>query len=142
MRLEAYRKIAEVVTDQALDAVRAELVDRYGALPPPAERLLDVARFRLLARRAGLTDVGLQGNQVRFGPVDLPDSGQMRLKRLYPGSLIKPATSAILVPRPMTARVGGQGLRDVPLLDWAADLIRAVLLDSVAAAASVAAAGR
>ncbi|MBK7622844.1 MAG: transcription-repair coupling factor [Kineosporiaceae bacterium] len=142
LRLEAYRKIAEVVTDQALDAVRAELVDRYGALPPPAERLLDVARFRLLARRAGLTDVGLQGNQVRFGPVDLPDSGQMRLKRLYPGSLIKPATSAILVPRPMTARVGGQGLRDVPLLDWAADLIRAVLLDSVAAAASVAAAGR
>ncbi|MBL8929998.1 MAG: transcription-repair coupling factor [Kineosporiaceae bacterium] len=142
LRLEAYRKIAEVVTEEALEAVRAELVDRYGALPDPALRLLDVARFRLLARRAGLTEVALQGNQVRFGPVELPDSGQLRLKRLYPGTLIKPATSTILVPRPMTARVGGQGLRDVPLLDWASDLIRAVLLDSVSAAALVATAAR
>jgi len=42
------------------------------------------------------------------------------------------------VPRPSTARVGGQPLRDAPLLDWAVELIRAVLLDSVAAAAAVA----
>jgi transcription-repair coupling factor (superfamily II helicase) len=34
----------------------------------------------------------------------------------------------------MTARVGGQPLRDLALLDWARDLIAAVLLDPVTAA--------
>ncbi len=138
LRLEAYRKIAEVATEEALEAVRAELIDRYGPLPEPADRLLEVARFRLLARRAGLTEVALQGNQVRFGPVELPDSGQMRLQRLYRGATVKQATRTILVPRPTTARVGGQPVRDVALLAWARELIEAVLLSSVSAAATVA----
>jgi transcription-repair coupling factor (superfamily II helicase) len=142
LRLEAYRKIAEVTAEDQLQAVREELQDRYGALPTPVENLLAVARFRLLARRAGLTDVGVQGNHVRFGPVDLPDSAQMRLKRLYPGTLLKEATRTVLVPRPMTARVGGQPLRDTAVLDWATQLVEAVFLGSIAAGAGVAAASR
>ena len=136
LRLEAYRKIAEVTSAEQLQAVREELQDRYGPLPTPVENLLAVAQFRLLARRAGLTDVGVQGNHVRFGPVDLPDSGQLRLKRLYPGSLVKDAVRTILVPRPMTSRVGGQPLRDTAVLAWATELVEAVLLSSVAAAAA------
>jgi transcription-repair coupling factor (superfamily II helicase) len=137
LRLEAYRKIAEVGSPDMLDAVRAELLDRYGPLPEPVENLLEVARFRLLARKAGLTDVTLQGNHVRFGPVDLPESGQLRLKRLYQGSLVKPAVHGILVPRPMTARVGGQPLRDRAVLRWAAEVVDGVLLGSVSTAATV-----
>ena len=137
LRLEAYRKIAEVGSTDMLDAVRAELLDRYGPPPEPVENLLAVARFRLLARKAGLSDVTLQGNHVRFGPVDLPESGQLRLKRLYPGSLIKPAVHGILVPRPMTARVGGQPLRDRAVLTWAAEVVDGVLLGSVSIAATV-----
>jgi transcription-repair coupling factor (superfamily II helicase) len=137
LRLEAYRKIAEVGSPDMLDAVRAELLDRYGPLPEPVENLMEVARFRLLARRAGLTDVTLQGNHVRFGTVDLPESGQLRLKRLYPGSLIKEQVHTILVPRPLTARVGGQPLRDRAVLQWASELVDAVLLGSVATASAV-----
>ena len=137
LRLEAYRKIADVTDDAGIEAVRAELVDRYGPLPEVAERLLDVARLRVVARRAGLTEIAAQGTQVRFGPVELPESAQLRLKRLYPGSLVKPATRTILVPRPMTARVGGQPVRDGAVLLWAKDVIEAVLLGSVAAAAAV-----
>ncbi len=142
LRLEAYRKIAEAGTAETVAAVREELLDRYGPLPEPAERLLAVARFRLLARRGGLSEVAAQGNHVRFAPVDLPESAQLRLKRLYPGSLVKPATRQILVPRPMTARVGGRPLRDEAVLRWAGEVIQAVLLDSVAVAATVATAGR
>jgi len=134
LRLEAYRKIAEVTSDADIAAVRAELEDRYGPLPEPVEHLLGVARFRVLARRAGLTDVGVQGNHVRFGPVDLPDSGELRLKRLYPNTLVKQTARTILVPRPMTARVGGTPLRDTAVLDWAAQLVEGVLLGSVSAA--------
>jgi hypothetical protein len=87
--------------------VRDELVDRYGPLPDPVERLLAVAAFRVVARRYGLTEVTLQGNQVRFAPLDLRESQVMRLQRLFPRSVAKPQTRTVLVPRPMTARIGG-----------------------------------
>ena len=82
----------------------------------------------MLARGAGLTEVSLAGNTIRFAPVELPESAQLRLQRLYPGTLVKHAVRTILVPKPMTARVGGQPLRDVELLHWCRDLVQAVLL--------------
>ena len=75
LRLEAYRRIAGAADDAAVEAVREELADRYGPLPTPVENLLHVARFRAHARTAGLTEVTLQGSLVRFGPVELPESG-------------------------------------------------------------------
>jgi transcription-repair coupling factor (superfamily II helicase) len=138
LRLEAYRKIAEIATEEALEAVRAELVDRYGPMPDQVSNLLEVARLRLLARSAGLTEITAQGTNVRFAPVDLLDSAQMRLMRLYPGSSIKQTAQAVLVPRPMTARIGGQPLRDTAVLRWASDFIQAVVIGKVAAAAGVA----
>jgi transcription-repair coupling factor (superfamily II helicase) len=139
LRLEAYRKIAEVATEEALEAVRAELIDRYGPMPEVVSNLLEVARLRTLARKAGLTEITSQGNQIRFGPIELPDSGQMRLNRLYPGSSIKNVVHAVLVPRPTTARIGGQPLRDTAVLRWASEFIESVVLGSVAAAAGVSA---
>jgi transcription-repair coupling factor (superfamily II helicase) len=127
LRLEAYKRLADAATEAAVDEVSAELLDRYGPLPVTVERLLDVARFRVLARSAGLTEVVLQGTGIRFHPVELPESGQMRLTRLYPRTILKPAVRTIVVPRPATALMGGQPLRDNDLLSWAADLIRAVL---------------
>ncbi|HVE74910.1 MAG TPA: transcription-repair coupling factor [Mycobacteriales bacterium] len=137
LRLEAYRRIAQATDEDALLAVRAELVDRYGALPLPVENLLAVAGFRVYAREYGLTEVALQGPSVRFAPLPLRESQVMRLQRLYPRSVVKPATDTVLVPRPSTARIGGEPLRDVALLDWARALLEAVVGDSVAAAAAV-----
>jgi transcription-repair coupling factor (superfamily II helicase) len=128
LRLEAYRRLAAASTDEAVDEVAAELLDRYGALPDTVESLLAVARFRVLARRAGLSEVVLQGSGIRFHPVELPESGQMRLARLYPRTLVKPAVRTIVVPRPVTALMGGQPVRDTELLSWAADLVTALLL--------------
>lgn len=138
LRLEAYKKLASVLDEQALADIEAELVDRYGPLPEPVRNLMEVARLRTVARQAGVADISVQGNFVRFGPVDLPESAQLRLQRLYPKSLVKDALHTILVPKPMTARVGGQPLRDTAVLQWASDLIRGVLLGSVADAARVA----
>jgi transcription-repair coupling factor (superfamily II helicase) len=142
LRLEAYRKIAEVGSQEQLVAVRAELVDRYGTPPTPVENLLEVARLRVLARKVGLTEVTAQGNHIRFTPVELRDSAQLRLTRLYRGSLVKPAVKTILVPRPVTRPVGGQPLRDAAVLRWARELVESVLLGSVAAGASVAVGAR
>jgi transcription-repair coupling factor (superfamily II helicase) len=137
LRLEAYKKLASVADEAALQEIEAELVDRYGPLPEPVRNLMEVARLRTVARQAGVADVSVQGNYVRFGPVDLPESAELRLHRLYPKSLVKEAVHTILVPKPMTARVGGKPLRDKAVLQWASDLIRAVLLGSVSDAARV-----
>lgn len=127
LRLEAYRKIADAATPAAIDEVRAELADRYGALPEAVENLLAVAGFRNVARAAGLTDVTTQGQYVRFAPVELAESATLRLKRLYPGTVLKPAIRTILVPFPTTARIGGRPLSGHEVLDWARDLIANVL---------------
>jgi transcription-repair coupling factor (superfamily II helicase) len=127
LRLEMYKRLAEVRTDNEVDQIRDELDDRYGEPPEPVVRLLDVARFRVLARAVGVTEVTVQGKYVRFAPVELPDSVKVRLNRLYPKSLVKPAVRTMLVPRPSTAKVGGTPLRDEALLAWAAQVLATIL---------------
>ena len=127
LRLQAYRQIAAALDDGAVQAVREELKDRYGALPTPVENLLAVAAFRNAARAYGLTEVTLQGNQVRFAPMKLRESQVLRLTRLYPKSVVKQTVDTVLVPKPMTKQFGGQPLRDLELLGWARGLLDAVL---------------
>jgi transcription-repair coupling factor (superfamily II helicase) len=90
--------------------------------------LLAVARFRLLARQAGLTEIVTQGTFIRFGPASLPDSKNMRLIRLYPRTVIKEAAGFVLVPRPLSATIGGPQIQDLEILDWAAKVINDVFL--------------
>ena len=137
LRLEAYRALASATTDEAVDAVRAELVDRYGPIPPQVENLLAVARFKVLCRRHGITEVSLQGGgtggTVRFSPLDLPESMQLRLQRTYDRSQYKQAVSTVSVPRPKgvakpdgsfaETKFGGEALRDIPLLRWCGQVL-------------------
>ncbi|WP_420180544.1 transcription-repair coupling factor [Paenarthrobacter sp. TA1.8] len=129
LRLEAYRKLASAITYEAIDEVLAELVDRYGEPPLPAQNLIAVARFRVGAREAGLSDVALQGNFIRFSPAQLPESKTMRLNRMYPGSQVKPALDAVLIPKPKTARIGGRDLQDAEILQWANNVIEAIFAE-------------
>ncbi len=136
LRLEAYGKLAAVHDEGELAGIVEELVDRYGALPDAALNLVEVARLRTVARAAGVTEIALQGPSVRFGmlpTVSLRESQELRLRRLHPGTIVKAGLGTILVPVPKTARVGGVTLRDQAVLRWASDLIRAVLLDDIAA---------
>ncbi|WP_087508930.1 transcription-repair coupling factor [Cellulomonas iranensis] len=142
LRLEAYRKIAAALDETTLREVRAELTDRYGAVPPAVDNLFEVAQFRLHVRAAGIADVTAQGRFVRFAPVELPESAQLRLKRLYPGSVVKPAVRTVLVPFPTTARIGGKPLHGREVMTWARQFIDAVVRGDVSVAASVGTTGR
>jgi transcription-repair coupling factor (superfamily II helicase) len=127
LRLEAYRRLAEASDEAAIIAIGEELLDRYGPLPEPVETLLAVARFRVLARAHGLSEVTLAGPSVRFAPWALPESQQLRLARLFKGAVIKAATRTVLIPRPTdTGRIGGQPIRDRALLAWASEVLRTV----------------
>ena len=78
-----------------------------------------------------MTEVSLQGSVVRFSPLSLRESQEMRMHRLYPRSVWKSTVGTISVPRPGKP---GQPLRDVPLLDWS----RSVLVDVLGKPAPVA----
>ncbi|KZB87525.1 transcription-repair coupling factor [Amycolatopsis regifaucium] len=127
LRLEAYRKIAAAPDQAGLDAVREELIDRYGQPPAPVRRLLAVAAFRHHCRAAGVTEVAVQGTSIRFAPLPLADSQLVRLKRLYPKALFKAVTNTVSVPKPTEGaaggRIGAPALRDEELLDWCAKLL-------------------
>ena len=136
LRLEAYTRIAAIDSEADATAVRDELTDRYGEPPEPVLNLLEVARLRTAARRAGLTDITMAGSHIRFSPVELPDSRQVRVQRLYPKTILKPTVRTMLVPVPKTAAIGGQPLRDTELLAWCGEVIRSVLADLPAGALS------
>jgi transcription-repair coupling factor (superfamily II helicase) len=124
LRLEAYKRLASADTDEKVAAVAEELRDRYGILPAAVGNLIEVARFRALARRYGVSEVSLQGNLVRFSPVQLRESQELRMQRLYKRSVYKSAVHTISVPRPGRP---GQPERDLPLLNWCRDVLEAVL---------------
>jgi transcription-repair coupling factor (superfamily II helicase) len=143
LRLEAYTRIAAIDSADDITAVRDELTDRYGPPPQPVINLLAVARLRAMARRAGLTDIGQQGNHIRFSPVELPESREVRVQRLYPRTVLKPTVRTMLVPAPKAdgaraqsgraaparsvVSLGAPPLRDQELLAWCEELIDAVL---------------
>ena len=136
LRLEAYKKLAVVEDESGLTEIEAELQDRYGTPPQPVRNLFEVARLRIIARQGGVGDISAQGRYIRFGPLELRESQSLRLQRLFPGTLVK--ASHALVPTPKTTPVAGQPLRDLEVLRWAAALVKAVLLDDIAAAAGAA----
>jgi transcription-repair coupling factor (superfamily II helicase) len=127
LRLEIYKRLAEVRTDADVDEVRVELLDRYGSPPEVVESLLVVARFRARCRQAGVREVTVAGKYVRFAPVDLPESRVVRLQRLHPKSVVKAPVSTILVPRPQGTGFPVRPVAGVALLEWA----RAVIDDVV-----------
>ena len=128
LRLEAYTKFAAARSEADVRDVLEELADRYGPVPPATARLADLARLRALAASLGVREIVAQGRSVRFAPVDLPESGRMRLTRLYPGTVLKPATRTIVVPAPGSARMGGGAVAGEELLRWAEVLLRAVVV--------------
>ena len=68
LRLEAYRRLADVTTQAEVDDIRTEWEDRYGPLPDPAEALLTVGRLRAECHRLGITEMQITGSKASRRP--------------------------------------------------------------------------
>lgn len=82
MRLEAYRRLAAVASEEQLEEFSAELKDRFGPLPPETERLLLCRRIRLAAADAGVDSVSCREDRIyleRAGSILKPDGFVPRL---------------------------------------------------------------
>ena len=103
LRLDLYRRLADVQSDADVDSIAAELIDRFGELPETALALLGVAKLRALAKGQKLREVVISGKFLRLSPLTLAESRQLRLARVYPGSIYKSAASTVLVALPKAA---------------------------------------
>lgn len=138
LRLQLYRRLAEVRSEEELAAIAIEFEDRFGPLPPEAENLLYQLRVKVLASRAGADGISVENGQIliafpdSLSDAELPDLGPdvRRSKRgLWLSRSVSPDWKArlltvlsVLVARP---REGGAGAsRPVPLGNTSPDRVR------------------
>lgn len=94
LRLQLYRRIAGLNSRAEIDAMRQELLDRFGTeegpdgrdgLPMPVENLLYQILIKILALKAGILNIGRRRDQIAIRKDDLSDaqrrSLQARLRR-------------------------------------------------------------
>jgi transcription-repair coupling factor (superfamily II helicase) len=107
LRLEAYHKLSaasgETSTRATLDAILAELQDRYGKAPEQVLNLIEVTELRQIANRLGLKDVNLLTSMARIQPVVLAESEQVKLSREYLGLKYLQSENSLQFPIPKTA---------------------------------------
>jgi transcription-repair coupling factor (superfamily II helicase) len=122
LRLEGYQKLSVASgpnsRDDQIDLVLEELADRYGEPPAPVHQLIAVSRLRRRAHHSSLSDVVVMGSNLRITPVDLPDSLQVRLQRMYPGAKYVPSARVVTVPLPTE--------EGVDLVAWTGNLLNAI----------------
>jgi transcription-repair coupling factor (superfamily II helicase) len=68
VRLGLYRRLADLENAAEIDAVAAELIDRFGALPEDVKMLLEVVAIKALCRRANVEriEAGPKGAVIAF----------------------------------------------------------------------------
>jgi transcription-repair coupling factor (superfamily II helicase) len=68
-KLELYRRLAYARSDDDIAEFRSEVADRFGPMPDPVERLVEVAELRLAAEAAGVLSISRESGWliIRFG---------------------------------------------------------------------------
>ena len=79
-RMDIYRRIAMIRTEEEADDLMAELIDRYGDPPPGVNALIQVAILRGVAGKAGITDIVQKQGELRF---TLKDFDMEKVSELY-----------------------------------------------------------
>jgi transcription-repair coupling factor (superfamily II helicase) len=125
LRLDLYRRIADAASDEALAEISSEMVDRFGELPDAVTELLAVASLRIFARTLKITEIAVAGKSLRISPIYLPESSQIKLNRLYPGSIYKNASETLLVARPQSPNwIQAGQLGDTSTLAWVDSILK------------------
>ncbi len=85
MRLKLYRRLADMQDEDELQAMEAEFVDRFGALPEPVANLFFQMRIKLRAETAGLLSVAMENDQVVLRYPPLPEGVTRAMPNPGPG---------------------------------------------------------
>ena len=130
LRLDVYRRLADVKDPMEIKPIEEELIDRFGPLPEPVIALIQVAVLRASARKLGIHEMIQQGKNLRISPIKLPESKQLKLQRIYPGSMYKSGTNVALIalPAKQWSPLGESSkLRDTSVIAWATSVLQELL---------------
>ena len=133
LRLDLYRRLADAQSDSDIDAIAEELEDRFGSLPDETKRLIEIAKLRIKVKAVGIQDLAVQGKYLKISPIKLTESRQMRLQRLYPGSIVKSVTETVMIARPQSAAweepdyQEDGAIGDTALLGWVTEALAEVI---------------
>ncbi|MEZ5452900.1 MAG: transcription-repair coupling factor [Thiothrix sp.] len=67
-RLILYKRVASAPTQESLDELQVEMIDRFGLLPEPTKTLFSVTRVKLVAQELGIKklDMNAKGGRIIF----------------------------------------------------------------------------
>ena len=84
-RIDLYRRFARIDSPEAVESLREEMLDRFGPLVPPVERMLEIASLRLEAARWQVMSIGSEKGflVLRYAARQRIDE----LARYHPGQL-------------------------------------------------------
>ncbi len=127
LRLDIYRRLADVKDPLEIKPIEEELIDRFGPMPDVVNALIQVATLRASARKLGIKEMIQQGKNLRISPIKLAESKQLKMQRLYPGSMYKGGTNVALVALPAQewSPLGDKPkLRDTSVIAWATSVLQ------------------
>ncbi len=119
VRLALYKRIAAAADAAALEDLTAELIDRFGPLPPASQHLLRIARLKLAARTLGVRrlDLGAQGGYVLFEQHNVVDPATLvRLLQRHPREYRLEGALRLRIARPLA--------QDAQRFEFAAELLQ------------------
>ena len=73
-RMLLYRELDKLELDKDVDAFKARLIDRFGAIPPEGEELIRIVPLRRIAKRLGIEKIFLKSGRMTLFFVSNPDS--------------------------------------------------------------------
>jgi transcription-repair coupling factor (superfamily II helicase) len=106
-KIDVHRRVAAAREPGELRAIRDELSDRFGPLPPEAENLLALQRARIELGLAGARSVEFRGGRLTVTGVELDSEGAAALGERVEGALYewREKTAAVRVPDEPEARL-------------------------------------
>ena len=100
LRMGLYRRLGEFDGRQDVEAFAAELIDRFGALPPETVNLLTIVETKINCRSACIAklDVGTRGAVVTFVDAGFPDLGGLLayVERLKGAARLRPDSKLVI----------------------------------------------
>ena len=78
-RLVIYKRLANCNTQEDLDDMQQELIDRFGLLPEPAQTLLDSHRLRIMAKPLGISKVDASSDSIVIQFIPEPPIDPMKI---------------------------------------------------------------
>jgi transcription-repair coupling factor (superfamily II helicase) len=111
-KLDVYKRLSRFGTADEIEALRAELRDRFGPLPTPAEAMLSMALLRVVGGSLGIEGILVRGEEAR---ITFRDSAIPRVKGLSAAFHEVQFQAEVRRAHPLSlklTRLGGAGLLD------------------------------